>query len=72
MDSKIAGREVVFEIVEWCDDRMREEVRPGDGVLGVKLGIKVDRYECCKKRRGYRCKKGKRSSYVSKSIMLVG
>jgi hypothetical protein len=39
MCCQIAGREVVPEIIQRCDDWMREEMRPCDGRRSIKLSI---------------------------------
>jgi len=48
---KIARREIVFEIVEWCDCWMREEVGPGDRVVGIESRVRVDRDKGSKESR---------------------
>ena len=39
MCSKIACGEIVFEIVEWCNRRMGEQIGPGDRVIGVEVCV---------------------------------
>jgi len=39
MGCKIAAIKVIIEIIEWRDGRMREEIRPGDRVIGVEFCV---------------------------------
>jgi hypothetical protein len=39
MGRKITCIKVVFEIVEWCDGRMGEEIAPGDRMIGVEFCV---------------------------------
>ncbi len=39
MGCQIADIKVICEIIEWCDGRMRKEVRPGNRVIGVEFCV---------------------------------
>lgn len=64
MLGKVGRGDVVEEIIEWGDDRVAEEVSPGDRVGRVKRRIERYRDRSCKKpRRCYRGK-GQRPGYA--------
>lgn len=39
MHCKIARGQVIGKVVEWCNGRVRKEVRPGQSLLCVERGV---------------------------------
>lgn len=71
MGREITCLKIVFVIIEWCDDRMGEKVGPSDRVFVVKLGIYVNREECCKEGREDRSNKCQRPVDVSRVFSQI-
>lgn len=60
MLGEVGGVGVVEEVVEWCNDGVRENARKSDVARGIRCSIDADGYEGCEESRCSEEEKGKR------------